>query len=261
MSYRLGGTQYLTGKVLGLQSLLSTIVNDKIYPVTNTGFYRSPLLQAGDVFTIQMENTSKNHLDVQLSGFQFITNATRVVERHWTVIDNKGNTAQTTQFIAVETLPIDQVIFPENLDGEAAPLLKTNESKEPSYTGFPVFDADGNNLTMHDQFPVPDCAFSVEWKDELQTDEFGYALLRRWSVADANGNIREHTQVIRPQNASVFNLKSEILPQQPSVKVNENKTPSISNDSSYKLTISGFTSTQSSNLGIAAIQMNNANLQ
>ncbi|MBK7870093.1 MAG: hypothetical protein IPJ74_05065 [Saprospiraceae bacterium] len=193
----------------GSNLLLSTIVNDKIYPVTNAGFYRSPLLQAGDVFTIQMENTSKNHLDVQLSGFQFITNATRVVERHWTVIDDKGNTAQTTQFIAVETLPLDQVIFPENLDGQAAPLLKTNESKEPSYTGFPVFDADGNNLTMHDQFPVPDCAFRWNGKTNFKRTSLATLSLRRWSVADANGNIREHTQVIRPQNASVFNLKSK----------------------------------------------------
>ncbi|MDX1942502.1 MAG: hypothetical protein SFU99_18200 [Saprospiraceae bacterium] len=245
----------------GSNLLFSTIVNDKVYPITNTGFYRSPLLRAGDSFTIQMENASKNHLGVQVSDFQFITNATSIIERKWTATDDKGNVAQATQFIAIEPLSLDQVIFPENLDGQSAPLLQTNESKEPNFTGFPVFDADGNALTMHDQAAIPNCAFSVEWKDEFQIKDLNYVLLRHWLVSDANGNVREHTQLIRPQSISVFNLKSEILPQQPSAKVNENKTPSISNDSSYKLTVSGFTSTQSSNLSIAAIQTNNANLQ
>lgn len=215
----------------GSNLLFSAMVNNKVYPIKTKEFYRSALLQAGDVFALQMENTSKDQLEASLADFQFFTNATAVLTRNWTATDDKGNMANATQFIAIESPSLSKVVFPENLDGQASPMLKANETKEPAFTGFPVFDEDGNALTMHDQRTLKEnnCAFTVQWRDELQMDAQGYLLLRHWSVTDQNNNIREHTQIIRPQGVSGFNLNAEELQQiqQSSVNANGKKTSSI----------------------------------
>lgn len=215
----------------GSNLLFSAIVNNKVYPIKTKEFYRSALLQAGDVFALQMENTSKDQLEASLTDFQFFTNATAVLVRNWTAKDDRGNMANATQFIAIESPSLSKVVFPENLDGQASPMLKANEPKEPAFTGFPVFDEDGNTLTLHDQRTLKgkNCAFTVQWRDELQMDAQGYVLLRHWSVTDQNNNVREHTQIIRPQDISGFNLNAEELQQiqQPSVNANGKKTSSI----------------------------------
>lgn len=217
----------------GSNLLFSAMVNNKVYPIKTKDFYRSALLQAGDVFELQMENTSKDWQEVKLTDFQFFTNAIVVLERNWKATDDKGNIANAKQFIAIESPSLSKVIFPENLDGQVNPILKTNDPKEPIFTGFPVFDEDGNALTMHDQHTLDarNCAFAVQWKDELRVDAQGYVLLRHWSVTDQNNNVREHTQIIRPQDISGFNLNAEELQQiqQPSVNTNGKKTSSIEN--------------------------------
>lgn len=215
----------------GSNLLFSAMVNNKVYPIKTKDFYRSVLLQPGDVFALQIENTSKNQLEANLTDFQFFTNATAVVMRNWTAIDDKGNKAMATQFIAIEPPALSKVVFPENFDGQSAPMLKANEPKEPVFTGLPVFDEDGNALTMHDRHVLDskNCAFAVQWKDELQVDAQGYVLLRHWSVTDQNNNTREHTQIIRPQDITGFNLNAEELQliQQQSVHTNGKKTSGI----------------------------------
>ncbi len=249
----------------GSNLLFSAIVNNKVYPIKTKNFYRSPLLQAGDMLSLQMENTSEIQIETQLSDFQFFTNATSVIERRWTATDDRGNTASTTQFITIEPLPLANIIFPKNFDRQSMPALKSNE---PAFTGFPVYDQDGNDLTTHDQqiLNASNCAFSISWKDELTTGQYCYMLLRRWSVADGNGNVREHSQIIHLQDISNFNIESEQTSVQPSsVKASSHKSSAISNDSPYNsLIISQFI--QQPGIGeqlaaLVATNKNNANVQ
>ncbi|HMO37783.1 MAG TPA: hypothetical protein PKC76_08415 [Saprospiraceae bacterium] len=219
----------------GSNLLFSITVNAQSYIISQPGFYRSPLLRPGDVLALTMDNTATQHdARIELSDFDFLTNATAVIERRWTATDNQQHRSERTQFIAIEPLPLDNIIFPENMD------LRPGESHTPNYTGYPAYDVDGNPMTMHDQHPLNaiNCAFTVQWQDELEFDGRQYWLLRHWSVSDANQNVRRHTQVILPQDISGIPLQpGEILPlQQPSARAANGKFSAISNDSAYGLT-------------------------
>ena len=171
----------------GSNLLMETTVNTKIYPVRTKGFYRTSLLRVGDTLSLRLQ--SPETTEVQLSNFNFYTNAMGVIARQWTAIDKQNRHFDFDQFIVVARPPVANIIFPEHPDDPSAGIM-------PNITGFPIVDEDGDINTLQDQrvLDKSDCGFNVRWEDEVTKT----GILRHWVVEDAyNGNVVEHTQPIQ----------------------------------------------------------------
>ena len=190
----------------GSNLLFTTKLNTTRQPIERQGFYRSPRLKAGDAFAVLIENTSENHLKLEIADFEFLTNAIGVTKRQWTAKTDDQNQTIFNQYIAIEQLPLANIIFPENLNEQHAPTLNAEAYLAPAMTGFPIYDEDGEAMTLYDQHELDQlgCAFDYRWKDAWTLDAQGYALQRHWRITDKNGNVREHTQIIRPENISAI---------------------------------------------------------
>jgi len=212
----------------GSNLLFTTKLNTTKQPIERQGFYRSPRLKAGDAFAVLIENTSENHLKLEIADFEFLTNAIGVTERQWTAITDDQTQTIFNQYIAIEQLPLANIIFPENLDVQHAPMLNAEANLAPEMTGLPLYDEDGEAMTLYDQHELDGlgCAFDYSWKDAWTLDAQGYALQRHWRITDKNGNVREHTQIIRPENIST--IPDELT--QPSAGIGK-KTSAMNNTS------------------------------
>lgn len=185
----------------GSNLLFDILVNAQVYPVKTKNFYKSPFLKAGDTLGIRFQSTET--LKVQLSNFDFYTDAIAVTERHWTATDAQKNQITFSQFIAIKRPALANIIFPEDWDAKQKIALNaTGIATAPESTGFPMLDEDGDNSTLQDQryLGKDDCGLKVRWNDELSMDAAGQLLRRNWQIQDIyNGNIIEHVQQIRVQ--------------------------------------------------------------
>ncbi|GEM_PF-579658 len=170
---------------------------------TLSGTYTTGLLQPGDVLSFeQLSNGSPNANSTTISNFHFNTLAWKVIQRKWTATDEWGNTATKVQTITLNRAQLSQVQFPPNLDGVEAPMLPCgSNASDPSATGAPFIDEDGNLATTADQFAVDngDCFFSLTHSDQVVPTCGGSVLiLRKWTVIDdCTGHVAEHTQIIK----------------------------------------------------------------
>ncbi len=205
----------------GSNLLFSILQNHNNQSIQRQGFCRSALLQPGDTFAFQIENASESHLSIQIADFAFLTNAAGIIRREWTATTDNQTQTTFNQYIAFQQLPLANIIFPENLDAQQKSLTPTN-------TGMPVFDEDGERITLYDQHELDQlkCAFAYTWTDEWTLDEQGYIVLRHWQVTDKSGNVREHTQMIRPQDSSALQNDFSLPTEQPSAGIGK-KTSAI----------------------------------
>ncbi|MCB9296738.1 MAG: hypothetical protein H6559_27015 [Lewinellaceae bacterium] len=163
------------------------------------GTFFSSLLAPGDELSFNIVSGEKG-FEVQLSGFEFLSNAIGVIERHWEAATETGQQTGFTQLVSIRKPDFTQVVFPGNLDGVEYPLLEYGASIEPVWTGYPFIDEDGSVATTHDQYALSDdgCSFGVKWEDEILYDNDGCIVFRHWTVSDyCGGNVQSETQVIR----------------------------------------------------------------
>ncbi|MCF8245651.1 MAG: HYR domain-containing protein [Saprospiraceae bacterium] len=168
-----------------------------------SGTYTTGLLQPGDVLSFeQTSNGGANANSTIISNFHFSTLAWKVIQRKWTATDEWGNTATKVQTITLTRTQLSQVHFPPNRDGVEAPMLPCgSNASDPSVTGSPFIDEDGDLSTTADQFAVDngDCFFNLTHTDQVVPTCGGSVLiLRKWTVIDdCTGNFVEHTQLIK----------------------------------------------------------------
>jgi len=131
----------------------------------------------------------------------------KIITRTWTVTnEDSGFSNSCTHQINIRKWELDEIIFPENLDGIAFPalqcqvlvnnpdLITDDNIPLPALTGFPRVPfgelCDNIRVTFEDE-KIPVCG------------EFGMKVLRRFTVLDwCDSNIREHTQVIKVDQRS-----------------------------------------------------------
>ncbi|MBK9016671.1 MAG: HYR domain-containing protein [Saprospiraceae bacterium] len=170
---------------------------------TQAGTYTTGLLHPGDVLSFeQTSNGSSNANSTIVSNFHFSTLAWRVIQRKWTATDEWGNTATKVQTITLNRTQLSQVHFPPNRDGVQAPMLPCgSNATDPSVTGSPFIDEDGNLATATDQYAVDngDCFFNLAHTDQvIPTCGGSVLILRKWTVIDdCTGQFAEHTQLIK----------------------------------------------------------------
>ena len=163
------------------------------------GSFFSNQLFSGDILSFNIVSEDKG-FEIQLSNFEFFSNAIGVIERQWEAGAKNGQQGHFTQWVSVKKPDFTQVIFPGNCDGISYPLIESGASIEPEWTGYPVIDEDGSIATTHDQYPLTDdgCAFSLKWEDEVLPDNGNCIVFRHWIISDYCGdNVQDYTQVIK----------------------------------------------------------------
>ena len=167
------------------------------------GQYISPLLQAGDQLRLVFstpENTVPAESTINLDNFQFYTNTVQVIAREWQAIQKKERLASFTQFINVQSLDMEEIVFPATRHLADGGAIFDPTSLHPELMGFPYLDLDGKDETLADRhhLETSTCAFDVRWEDELILEDNNWIILRRWRVADLMAdNVMEKTQVIK----------------------------------------------------------------
>lgn len=195
-----GGSTFSTeGIYLTINNWCILLSND----TTQAGTYTTGLLHPGDVLSFeQTSNGSANANSTIISNFHFSTLAWKVIQRKWTATDEWGNTATQVQTITLKRTQLSQIHFPPNRDGIEAPMLACGaNASDPSVTGSPFVDEDGNLATTADQYAVDngDCFFNLTHTDQVVPTCGGSVLiLRKWTVIDdCTSQSVEHTQLIK----------------------------------------------------------------
>ncbi|MCB0546877.1 MAG: hypothetical protein KDD19_04765 [Phaeodactylibacter sp.] len=197
------------------------------------GNFFSSLLSSGDELAFNIVSDVRG-FEIQLSDFEFLSNAIGVIERRWEARTDNGLKGQFTQFVSIKKPDFSQVVFPGNYDGSDYPLINSGVSIDPEWTGYPFIDEDGSIVTRNDQYPLADdgCAFSLKWEDEMLYDEGTCIVFRHWIVSDYCGdNVQEHTQVIKVRGGCPEGGKP--LPYGQQVAPENGKGPSIPGQQRY----------------------------
>ena len=202
----------------GSKFFYSILLNGKSYPINknnlNKGSFRTPILRIGDLLEIQMEASEQTD-EVEISNFNFYSNAIGLLQRHWKALDSNNKEYLKTQLIAIEKANITDVIFPANRDDFEAPALDLATDYSPEITGYPLIDRDGDLNSVHDQYLLKneDCTFRVEWIDEWSNEDHTFLLNRRWIIEDVcSDNRMEETQIIKLNNVPASKIAPGYLP-------------------------------------------------
>ena len=115
------------------------------------------------------------------------------ITRMWTATDFYNNASSCTQLITIAQPSTNDIVFPPNRDGIAAPAIDcVNPNTEPSNTGSPSING----------LPIPNgtgyCNMAVSYTDQtLPLCGGSYKILRNWTVVYwCTGTIVYHTQII-----------------------------------------------------------------
>jgi hypothetical protein len=206
--------------------LINGQVVDQIRDDHQRASFFSSSLQAGDELSLVMK-AAAHGFEIKFSNFEFISNAIGVFERTWTAVGQDNARGQFTQLVSVNKPEMSLLLFPEHYDDYHQPSFP-HRDYQPEWTGYPVFDLDGNHMTTDDQYPISMAAdnIGVKWKDELMEYEGRCIVYRHWTITDFCGsNVLEHTQIIKittgcPESIP-GNLEPHLIPQRTRLDITE----------------------------------------
>ncbi|HMQ49759.1 MAG TPA: hypothetical protein PKA00_20015 [Saprospiraceae bacterium] len=178
------------------------------------GSFFSDYLHAGDVLSLEFE-AGQTGFEIQFTDFEFVSNATSVIERRWELTGEDGSYGEFQQYIAVKKPDINLVLFPPNFDGMSYPMLGRHDDISPAWTSYPTLDMDGDWATTTDQYNLTEgvCGFDVKWEDEGLYDAGICIVYRKWIVFDRCGdNTVEKTQIIKMEGACPEYMPNAVPP-------------------------------------------------
>ncbi len=187
-------------KHFGGSNLFQVLTNGQVQN-PGSSHYRSGLLPAGSTLSLILDNRKgKEPQQIKITNFNLLTNAVGVAVRHWRLPAAPPSQKALQQLITVERTNISNVFFPEDLDGIHKRELDSSMPRDPSMTGYPFIDRDGDPATLHDQFDLKkgNCQYDVAWKDVWQNLGDTYLLVRQWEITDHCGdNVLTAKQLIK----------------------------------------------------------------
>lgn len=182
-------------------------VNDTCVQLTMTGVssgsFISWLVKPGDFIRFeQASNGDAHNISTRIFNFQFVADIQNIIKRTWTASDANGNTSVCTQNINVRKLTGGNVLFPPSYNDIERPSLECGANTDPSVTGYPIWDLDGNFNTTNDQIvltqAVPNC-LKMGYDDQVLTScPGGKTVLRSWTIVEnCSSQIYKKTQIIK----------------------------------------------------------------
>jgi hypothetical protein len=182
-------------------------VNDTCVQLTATGIasgsFTSWLVKPGDFIRFeQASDGNAMNISTRIFNFQFVADIQNIIKRTWTASDANGNTSVCTSNINVRKLTGGTVIFPPNYDDIQRPSFECGASTEPTTTGYPIWDLDGNLNTTNDQIilkqAVANC-LKMGYTDQILTScPGGKTVLREWTIVEnCSSQIFKKTQIIK----------------------------------------------------------------
>ncbi len=151
----------------------------------------SSIVHQGEVFSLRIPDIDPE-LSQHIEFFQFITNATGVIERNWTACSG-SSTAAYKQLITVTKPTLADVVLP------AAALVQPDPE---TGAGMPFIDRDSDLETTEDQSILngKDGIFSIEWTDYWIGENDEKMLIRKWVITDICADVAwEKDQVLQGQ--------------------------------------------------------------
>ncbi len=162
-------------------------------------YFVSQSLKAGDTFSLLFQSTFEDLAGrIELTNFQFLSDATTVIKRVWTAVDQRGHTAEGIQFLNIKGIDAEQILMP--MDVEISDKAYREEIPSPELTGFPVFDNDADWNTPDDQVNLQDksCSLKISWTDQVDRLNEFTVIYRKWTIEQGCGrNIITYTQEIK----------------------------------------------------------------
>ena len=177
---------------------VSIRINQQVIPLSKgiENEFFSPLLKAGDQFSIVLEGNQS----VVIQQFEFLSNASAVIERKWEALDHAGRRASHIQFIAIERVPLHEVVVPALKELTIHDPFNGLPELHPSESGYPYLDKDGDPITTADRIYLEPgtCDLDVLWEDAIEFSQEGWILHRKWIIHDlCSGNSLEKVEQIK----------------------------------------------------------------
>ncbi len=182
-------------------------VNDTCVQLTQTmissGSFTSWYVKPGDMIRFEQASDGNSaNICTRIFNFQFVANIQNIIKRTWTASDANGMTSTCVQHINVRKLTGGTVIFPPSYNDIDRPSLECGANTEPTTTGYPIWDLDGNLNTTNDQIilkqAVANC-LKMGYTDQVLTScPGGKTILREWTIVEnCSSQIFKKTQIIK----------------------------------------------------------------
>ena len=108
----------------------------------------------------------------------------KIIVRTFIAADKWGNTSTCQQVIFVKKGKIQYVVCPPDVEYECK---NVTGKLDPSVTGFPLLDLDGDFSTVNDRYPVnqSSCQMDLKFKDDtFRLCAGSYKIVRAWTIFD-----------------------------------------------------------------------------
>lgn len=172
-------------------------------PNKSSGSFTSWYVKPGDFIRFEQASNGDNaNISTRIFNFEFVADIQNIIKRTWVATDAYGNTGSCVQNISVRRLSGGTVIFPPNYNDIERPALECGSSSEPTTTGFPVWDGDGNPATTNDQIvlkqAVPGCIKMGYTDQTLTSCPGGKTVIRDWTIVEnCSSQIYKKSQIIK----------------------------------------------------------------
>ncbi len=123
---------------------------------------------------------------LKAAAFPTTGDVVRIILRTFKVKDAYGNSSSCSQYIFIRKNHIENVICPTDFTLECQNYTNPT-SIDPSVTGVPVMDADGNLNTTFDRYPVGTgfCKMNVSFTDQrINLCANSFKIIRTWKISD-----------------------------------------------------------------------------
>ncbi len=182
-------------------------VNDTCVQLTKTGVnmgsFTSWYVKPGDIIKFEQASDGDAWVNqTKINNFQFIGDIQSQITRTWTATDAYGNTGSCVQVVNVKRITGGVFIFPKSYNDLEKPSLECGQTFDPTVTGYPIWDEDGNLNTLNDQVIVKKSTqgcIKMAYVDQVIASCPGSStVIREWTIVEyCSSNVFKKTQIIK----------------------------------------------------------------
>lgn len=149
----------------------------------------TPYLNQGDVLTFHLPASPGTFT---IHNFSFFTNASGVIVRQWTAVDEAGYAGAFNQLITLDRPSFSDIYLPLPPTDHSSINLPTS-ALSPRFRGDTILQQVTHPTTaLSDILSI--CSLDWSWEDELLPTRQGLVLVRHWTILDWCGENELHSR-------------------------------------------------------------------